>query len=555
MTQAELDRLYADAKARITEVNAVQQAARKEALAVGVPWPTQGAATAVREDVAFEALEAANAGVESARVALEQADTGLTTALAAFGSAVDEKVRFIEGRTAYWQAGYAEATRPREPFEVDEGYDFNKLSPEVQKRLTAVLEWLELYRVGVIDKLLDPARNLREWGGGGLHMYNLRQIHPYTVTYAVLLDELGNREWHAELVRVAKGMLALATTEYRPGYAPKFAGAEGKGVRRFIYQPHAQNPLDPLSTTGKSLLNSGVLTDGHDLDKDLSDGTVVDLLAALHPNRDLDAETRAVYADLKDFAFGLFERRAAFTALFYPRLEDDPYFWSKPLNHPTVAFACAAGHMHRMFGGDALKAAYDRAVAELEADREYVQTPRGELYATPHGVQEGYKRDQAYRGLPVVGEHDFLQDNTYVGEAVAYLEVANRAGLGVAPDRLMSALGRSLDLCVMFDGYASRQIAGSVGGGGRPASPEFVRGRQVNLRTGESYPCRWREPAAGFREAMHQFTRNLTSLPMSRVMTPEIEAGLRTVLANAEREGYSRFGPRLALLLAVSERS
>lgn len=424
----------------------------------------------------------------------------------------------------------------------------------MQKRLTWVLEWLELYRKQVIDPMLDPKRNADLWGGGGLHMYNLRQIHPYCVTYAVLLDTFGNAAWHKELVRVAKAMLKLTTTEYRPGFDRKFAGAEDKGVRRFIYQPHLQNPFDPASDEAAGLLRAGIFTDGHDLDKDLSDGTVVDLLVALHANRDLDAETREVYADLKDFAYGLFKRRAAFTKLFYPRISGDPYFFSKPLNHPSFAFGCAAGHMFDMYGGEDFEKAYKRAVFELESDREYVQTPYGEVYVTPHGVQEGYKRDQKYHGKPQTGEHQGLQDMTYFGEVAAYVEIANRKRLSIAPDRMVTAMGRSINLCVMVDGYGAKTIAGSIGGGGRPKDGYGTRKRQVNLRTGESFPSRWYEPEADFREGMHQLTRNLTSLPLSRVMTPEIETGLRVTLRNAEREGYERFGPRLPLLLAIAER-
>lgn len=49
--------------------------------------------------------------------------------------------------------------------------------------------------------------------------------------------------------------------------------------------------------------------------------------------------------------------------------------------------------------------------------------------------------------------------------------------------------------------------------------------------------------------------KTLLALGLSRVMTPEIETGLRLTLRNAEKEGYERYGSRLPLLLAIAERA
>lgn len=453
----------------------------------------------------------------------------------------------------------AEGASARPFCEIDEGFEVRKLDVEVQTRLASVLEWLELFRVQVIDRILANTK----WGGVGssLSMIDMRQVNVYCGAYTILLDLFGNKAWLKELVRVAKGLLKLTVREFIPGFDPRFARAEDKGgPRRFLYAPHLTFPNPPTP----SHLAAGALTDGHDLDKDLSDGTCVGILVPLHANREFDPETKAVYADWKDFCYGLWERRALYTQVFNPKaFATDPDFWGKPLNHPTVAMATANGQMHRMFGnepgGERFKRAYDRLKGELLADREYVETPYGELYAAPHGVQEGYKREQRYAGQPQVGAHQGLQDCTYIAEAFTYAELANRAGLDVFDDRTLKAIGRSLHYCVMYDGYGAKTIGGSIGGGGRPVEGYGTRKRQVNLRGGESFPSRWVEPEAGFREGMHQLTRNLTTLPMARIMKgklgEEIDAGLRVTLKNAEREGYERFGPRMTLLMAASERA
>lgn len=386
-------------------------------------------------------------------------------------------------------------------------------------------------------------------------MIDMRQVNVYCGAYAVLLDIFGNKDWFKEIVRVAKGLLKLTVRQFIPGFHRRFADVEDKGgVPRWLYQSHLTFPAKPT----EQHLGAGVFTDGHDLDKDLSDGSAVVILTVLHANREFDPETREVYKNFKDFCYGLWERRALYTKVFYPDLfkAGDLDFWSKPLNHPTTAFGTGSGQMFRMFGGERFKRGYERAKAELLSDRELIETPHGLMYSTPHGVQEGYKRDDLYKGDKTPeGSHDGQQDNTYFAESITYAEVANRAKLDLFDDRTMEAIGNTLHHCAIFDGYDAPTIGGSIGGGGRARNGFGKRKRQINLRNGEAYPSKWWEPEAGFRESVRQFTRNLTTLPLARVMTPEIESGLRQMLKNAEDEGLQRYGPRLTLLVAAAERA
>ncbi len=147
MTEAELNQEWTGGKARIDAANAPQQAARKKALAAGVPWPEQGGTEAVSEQVAFDALKAAYATVVQAEAALAQAKDAETQALASFRNTVAEKVAIIERETAYWERGLelkAEAEKPPVPALVgsslvpDEKFSLTAFSGALLLLLTAV---------------------------------------------------------------------------------------------------------------------------------------------------------------------------------------------------------------------------------------------------------------------------------------------------------------------------------------------------------------------------------------------------------------------------------
>ena len=414
-------------------------------------------------------------------------------------------------------------TGTRGPFQIKEGFTASQLPANAQDLWAATSKFT---RFVAQKKLADVAQGSSlSPGGNKVDIYGLRSVHAHFHNLAMILDATGDPAALNGILDMWDVLNRKAETRWYPGFRDYLAPLEMRGIKRFNYYNTERKTFDKF-------LSEGGYTNHHDLESDLHSGYCGELRYVLWQNRDASARAERAYLEVCDYHDGISAQRELFSKAEYP--SKPRYWWGKPLHHPTGARHAEAFYMALM-GHSSWQPALDQFRTWLRNDMELLDHPRGyKLYNTPHGVQGRYGSQGA--SLP---KHDASQDCTYIGEEWPLLEMQCRAGSDFYTPAVMEAIGHTCDQGVFYDGYGVKTyltkdskgnpvgtytVGGSIAGGGLSSVQ-----RVFATRSGSKIGSRWKIPGNNKREEIHQIQRNLTTAPLWRIMTPEIDDGLAKV--------------------------
>lgn len=414
-------------------------------------------------------------------------------------------------------------------FLINENFTIGTIPEDAKILYQAAWQFLGAKEDGARQQIVPGSKDSP--GGNRVDIYKLRQVRNHLHTAAIMLDATGDVRALNSILSIWNALIAKAETSWYPGN--KFGNnspLEMKGIKRFNYYNSA-------GKTSATFINQGGYTNHHELENDLHSGYCGEIRYILWRNQEYSPAIKSAYRNVADYHDGLIAQRKLFSKAEYSSKPD--YYWGKPLHHPTASRYNEAFFMNEM-GHNGWQEQIDLLVGWLADDIDLIDHPGGyKLYNVPHGVQG------RYRALSGSARYDGSQDCTYIGEDWPGCEMSCRAGSPLFTPTIMKAIGHTCDMGVFYDGYGASTVGGSIGGGGHPGTTDM---RKFLTRTGLSLNTRWKTPENNFREQIHQVQRNLTTVPMWRVMNGEMDAGLvkvNRIAANAERKG-----PEMARFLA-----
>lgn len=434
------------------------------------------------------------------------------------------------------------APSTRGPVQVDATFSRSKLPTDAQTLYDGSRAWITALSDTVKAEVLSGSPNSP--GGNKVDLYELRKVRQHLHAAALMLDATGDPAALANIIEIWTLLIAKAETTWNPGYNSTFSDAtKAVGTKRFNYYNLA-------SKTFAEFIAVGGYTNRMPLESDLHAGYCAELRYVLYQNRGFSAAVDTAYAQVVSYHDGLTAQRKLFSAADYPSKPN--YTWGKALHHPTEGRYAEAFLMVKM-GYTSWQAELDKLTAWLLGDRELLEHPGGyKVYNTAHGVQGRYLFQQGS------GDNFSSQDCTYIGEEWASAELLCRSGDTLFNPEVMSAIGRTCDQGVFYDGYAVKTyftkdaagnpvgvytIGGSIGGGGLPTTGSTL----FCARSGARMNSRWKTPGNNFRENLYQVQRNGATAPMWRVLTPAMDTGLTAVANQATLA--TRKGPTLTRFL------
>ena len=412
-------------------------------------------------------------------------------------------------------------------FQIDTSFTRERIPADTRAIYDAAMAVLARYDSDLYKNVLSGSPDSP--GGNKIDIYSARNLRNNLHANALMLDATGDPLMLTRIIDAWTVVWGKAETSWSPGYLATRSPLEFKGIKRLN-----------LYRTSDRDLQSGLYTNYTDLENDLHSGYCGMLRYILWRNRDLSPAAATAYNQVSEYHDDLTVQRRAFSKDRYGSKPD--YWWGKALHHSTTSRHAEAFFMVLM-GNTSWEPELSQFEAWLGADIEYYNHPDGyRLYGVPHGVQGRYAAQGT--SLP---QNEGFQDCTYIGEEWPCTEIMCRAGSGFWTPPVVEAIAHTCDQGVFYDGYGAKPrirwntntrlfeeaytVGGTIGGGGTTNKTT----RKFFGRDGRSFASTWKargpstEFPGGARELIHQVQRNPTTVPLWRIMTPEIDAGLAEV--------------------------
>jgi len=383
-------------------------------------------------------------------------------------------------------------------YPLRDGFDLEKLPPMTQSALKTLLKW---ERDPKRQPNIEAAVNQPAVGLKGFRDIQ-RGIHPVRVRAL-----LGDMDAVVVFARQMLKLVALAKTGYDvapKGYLVKASPSrEQEGVRRFNI--HAYD----------GAWGDSAGSDDHDLDRNLTYGTLTEAEDLLYECRHFHPEIMAAWKALTELLYVDLAVRCVY--LTTSRYGGDAPLWRRVhgVAHAQVAMAYFFRVAAKRYGQepwlleaarklgaawkvtrvdpDEFREVYEVMRDGIHADWDRIKGPGGKFQITfPHGNQRHYLSIGAKDQAKELQAHHFT---VYFPESWQRLFADFLSGGDLVTAQDLEMMANTIDNSIHIDGWDSGLTSDDIGGGGLQDPAEEAKGasnfREVRFRQGGSEPSRW----------------------------------------------------------------